>query len=166
VKILDLTAGKRAIWFNKKDDRATFIDIRPEVSPDFISDSSNLPMKNNNGYNLIVFDPPHVNTGKGRSRGTKKNSFQDYYGHFTTAEIKSLIRGGAREAHRVSLPGALMAFKWNDHDYKLKDILFMMEDWWEPLFGQRVARRTKHSSSTYWVMLIRKDISVDSNDET
>lgn len=67
-------------------------------------------------------------------------------------EIRELIEKSAKEAWRVSKPDAFMAFKWSDHDQKLPKMLELMPDW-EPLFGHRVSTRTKHSATTYWVML-------------
>lgn len=64
MKILDLSAGRRAIWFNKKHPSAVFIDQKIEVFPDIIADSTKLPFEVGFEYDLVVFDPPHVNCGK------------------------------------------------------------------------------------------------------
>ena len=149
MKILDLTAGNRAVWFNKHHPDCTYLDLRSEVDPDIVADSRDIPASVGTGYSLVVFDPPHVNGG------AKGNISRDY-GHHTSEEIRDIIQRSAREAHRVSVPDALMAFKWNDHDQKLKTILDLMAEWWEPLFGHKTASRTKHSCQTYWVMLHRK----------
>ena len=148
MKILDLSAGNRAIWFNKQHPMATYIDIRPEVNPTLVADSRALPEDIGDGYDLVVFDPPHVNFG--RNANMSKT-----YGWHTTAEIRDIISRTASEAHRVTKKNALMAFKWNNHDQKLENVIALMSDWWEPLFGQKVATRTKHSSSTTWVLLRR-----------
>lgn len=50
-----------------------------------------------------------------------------------------------------------MALKWNDHDQKLEKILELLSPCWKALFGHKTAMRTKHSSTTYWVMLLRSD---------
>ena len=147
MKILDLTAGNRAVWFDKNYRDAIYVDCRPEVDPTFVLDSRSLP-HDWADFGLIVFDPPHVNGGK------NGNISRDY-GHHTSAEIRDIVSRGAREAHRVSRTDALMAFKWNDHDQPLPKILDLMAPWWEPLFGHKTASRTKHSSSTQWVMLRR-----------
>jgi hypothetical protein len=148
VKILDLSAGNRAVWFNKEYPDTTYVDIRPEVNPTMVADTRELPQEMN-GFNLIVFDPPHVNF-------SKNAEMSKTYGHHTTEEIRILISKTAREAHRVSVQDALMAFKWNDHDQKLDRVLALMAEWWEPLFGHKTAIRTAHPSATYWVMLRRK----------
>lgn len=59
-KILDMSAGSRAIWFDKAShpDRL-FIDHRATANADIICDSKCLPLADNQ-YDLIVFDPPHT----------------------------------------------------------------------------------------------------------
>lgn len=149
MKILDMSAGNRAMWFEKDNPLVTFLDIRPEVIPTIVCDTRNLPTEVGEGYTLVVFDPPHVNFGKNAEMSKT-------YGYHTTEEIRDIVRRSSAEAHRVSAPDALMAFKWNDHDQKLEKVLALMNDWWIPLFGQRVAQRSKHACGTYWVVLRKK----------
>ncbi len=145
LKVLDLSAGNRAIWYNKKNPRATYVDIRPEVEPDIVADTRSLPLEG--PYDLIVFDPPHVNFGA-TSRMAKN------YGHFTTKQILETVEGTAKEAHRVARSDALMIFKWNDHDIRLQRVLDLMPQW-EPLFGHLT--KDGPGSKTYWVTLRRCD---------
>src|SRR5580658_5445808 len=126
MKILDLSAGNRAVWFDKTYRDAVYVDLRPEVGPTIVADTRALPGELGEGYDLIVFDPPHVNFGA--NANTSKA-----YGYHTTADIRDIIEGSAKEAHRVSRPDALMAFKWNDHDQSFKRVLNLMDPWWEPL---------------------------------
>ncbi len=63
MKILDLSAGRRAVWFDKEHRDATYIDIRPEVKPTLVADARALPPEIGQDFGLIVFDPPHVNFG-------------------------------------------------------------------------------------------------------
>jgi hypothetical protein len=149
MKILDLSAGNRAIWFDKAHPCATYLDIRPEVEPDIVVDTRALPAEIGEGYDLIVFDPPHKNNGAnfGMARS---------YGCFSHEEIRSTIGETAKEAHRVARDDALMAFKWNDHSLKLSTVLALLGPYWEPLFGHGVSHQQR-SSSTAWVMLRRVD---------
>ncbi len=144
MKILDLSAGNRAVWFNKKHPLAVFIDKRASVSPDIIADSTDLPFKDGL-FDLVVFDPPHKNTGP-------TSNMSKVYGHHTTQEILALILKTAPEAHRVTKPNALMALKWNSADIKLQRVLQLMPQW-EPLFGHLTKDGPR--SQTYWVMLRR-----------
>lgn len=149
MKILDLSAGNRAVWFNKNYRDATYVDLRPEVNPTVVADTRALPESLGVGFDLIVFDPPHVNFGANAEMSKT-------YGHHTTADIRDIIRGSAKEAHHVSRADALMAFKWNDHCQSFEKVLGLMSDWWEPLFGHKTSTRTKHSCTTQWVMLRRR----------
>lgn len=141
-----MSAGNRAIWFNKDHPLAVFIDIRPEVEPTFVMDSTNMKLASNH-FDLVVFDPPHVNFGK-------NGKMSKNYGHHTTDQIRNIIKGSGKEAHRVTKSNALMAFKWNNHDQKLPTVLKLMSDYWEPLFGHMTKNGPR--SQTYWCMLKRK----------
>lgn len=148
MRIVDLTAGDRAIWFNKDHPLAVFVDIRESVEPTFVMDAKATCLADDH-FDLVVFDPPHVNFGK-------NGKMSKNYGHHTTKEIKELIAGVSKEAHRISKHNGLMAFKWNDHDQKIEKVLAMMPHW-EPLFGHVVsARKATRANKTYWVMLRRR----------
>jgi len=149
MKILDLSAGNRAIWFDRDYPDTVYVDIRPETRPTIVADSTKLPASVGVGFDLIVFDPPHKNNGL-------TGKMTPNYGHWTAHEIRIIIIGTAKEAHRVTRKDALLAFKWNDHSRKLKDILEMLSLWWEPLFGHGVKSQQRCNSMTSWVMLRRR----------
>jgi len=149
MRILDLTAGRRAVWFDKSYRDTTFIDIRPEVKPDYVADSGCLPDEIGTGFDLVVFDPPHANYGANGHMSKR-------YGHFTLSEIRRTITASAKEAHRVSRGDALMALKWNDHDIKLSAVIGLLSDYWEPLFGHGVNESHRRHHMTSWVMLRRR----------
>lgn len=147
MKILDLSAGYRGIWFDKLCPLATFLDKRSEVNPTVVCDTRNIPPEVGSDFDLICWDPPHMNCGPNSNMSKR-------YGYHTTAEILDTIEKTGLEAHRVSKENALMALKWNSHDIPLKRILNLLPKW-EPLFGHLT--KSGPGSQTYWVMLIRKD---------
>jgi hypothetical protein len=147
VKILDLSAGNRAQWYNKQNPLTTYIDIRPEMSPDVVCDSTSLPFADRT-FDLISFDPPHMCCGPASKMAAA-------YGHWTTGEIISLIERTAPEAHRVAKDEALLTLKWNDHDIRLQRVLDLLAPCWEPLYGQTTAVRDKHRSATTWTIFSR-----------
>mgnify|MGYP001591996162 CR=1 FL=1 len=158
-RILDLSAGNRAMWYDKNCPLATFVDIRPEMKPDIVADSRNLQSTVGEGYDLVVFDPPHTNF-------SKNSDMAKTYGYLTGPEIVRLVKETAREAYRVTSYGAFLIFKWNDRDRSLKSVLEMLEPYWMPLFGQISATRRRRSgsdkmSSTYWITLVRRDDPID-----
>ncbi len=148
MKILDLTAGNRAIWHDKQNPLATYLDIRPEMKPDHVCDTRNIPAHVGSGFNLIVYDPPHCNMGPTSDMAKK-------YGHFTTKEILDSVEHTSIEAHRVGAPGALLIFKWATRDIKLERVLALMTEKWQPLFGD--ITKFSQRSKTHWLVLKRRD---------
>jgi tRNA G10 N-methylase Trm11 len=146
--ILDLTAGNRAVWFNKYRSDCIFVDKRISVRPSVVADSTNLPFADGT-FDLVVFDPPHVNAGKNSNTSAS-------YGWYTTSQIRELISLTAREAYRVTSHGAIMAFKWNDHDQPIGPVISLMERFWDILCGHKVAEKMKRPSHTFWALLKRR----------
>ena len=149
MKILDMTAGNRAVWLTKSHHLVDYIDKRESVKPTFVMDSTKLPKEWKNKYNLVVLDPPHLNTGK-------NSNMAKCYGHHTTQEILDFVKGAGLEAHRVTKKNALMALKWNDHDIRLERVFKLLLPKWEPLFGHLTSKNNR--SQTFWVMLRRLDL--------
>ena len=147
MKILDLSAGRRAIWFNKNHPFAVYLDKRPEVEPTIVCNTRDIPESVGSGFNLVCWDPPHMNCGP-------NSNMSKVYGYHTTAEILETIELTGKEAYRVTAENALMAFKWNDHDIRLERVLKLLPNW-EPLFGHLT--KDGPGSQTYWVMLRRID---------
>jgi hypothetical protein len=152
MKILDLTAGNRAIWFNRAHPLCTYLDVRPEVEPDIVCDTKSIPSTVGDGFDLIVYDPPHMCCGP-------NSNMAKSYGHWSTGQILENIKGSGAEAWRVSKENALMALKWNTHDIRLQRVLDLLPNW-EPLFGHQLRNmggitKSKRVSQTYWVMLRR-----------
>lgn len=149
MKILDLTAGNRAIWFNKRHPLTTYLDKREEVLPDIVCDTNQgIP---GSGYTLVCWDPPHMNCGP-------NSNMSKSYGYHRTAEILETIRTTGRHLHTVTEKDALLAFKWNDHDISLLKI-FKLLPRWEPLFGH-LTKDGAHSQ-TYWVLFRRLEKSFE-----
>ncbi len=145
MKILDLSAGRRAIWFNKNHPLAVYLDKRPEVNPTVVCNTNSIPDSVGKDFDLVVWDPPHKNCGP-------NSNMSRVYGHHTTAEILETLAKTSREAHRITKPNALMALKWNTGDIKL-DRVFGLLTGWEPLFGHLTKDGPR--SQTYWAMLRR-----------
>lgn len=68
--ILDMCCGSRMFWFNKRDVRGVFADIRAEehelcdgrrlvINLDLIADFRALPFADAS-FPVVVFDPPHL----------------------------------------------------------------------------------------------------------
>ena len=141
--ILDLSAGFRWMWDDRKRDDVVFLDIRRQTSPTVLADSRRLPFKDGT-FELILFDPPHVNFG------ARSNMSRDF-GHLTTAQIRDLLKGTFAESRRVAAKGAKMVFKWNDHDQRLERVLEIARPWWLLMFGS--CHRRNSRGATLWCMM-------------
>lgn len=154
MRILDATAGHRAIWFDKTYRGTTFIDIRNGLFDDGINRNVTMDCRHtrfrSGTFDLVVFDPPHMTCGP-------RSAMARRYGHWLTSEIRDLVPAAFTEFHRILKDDGLVAFKWNSHDTSLERILRDV-DGFDGLVGVPTASRTKHSSVTYWVLLRRVDL--------
>ena len=151
--VLDACCGSRMFWFDKRDQRALFVDKRREtltdntgkrpaeivVDPDVLADFGALPF-GDASFSLVVFDPPHTFCGP-NGRTIKK------YGTLPLGWRNMLTRGFA-ECFRVLCPGGTLVFKWNEHRVKLSTVLSLTPE--QPLFGQRVG-----NTLTHWLVFLK-----------
>lgn len=144
-QILDATCGKRMMWFDKFSENCVYMDIRREMAPELVADFRVLPFADNT-FNLIVFDPPHTSCVKSHGIFIRK------FGALRSSTVHIDLYKAAKELFRVLKPHGILVFKWNTHDYKLEKILRLFPK--RPLFGQKSAFRTKHASSTYWMVFL------------
>lgn len=152
-KILDVCCGSRMFWFDRKDKRATFVDIREEkhtlcdgrslvIEPDRIADFRSLPFEDETFY-MVIFDPPHLlNVGdkawmKAKYGALSKNSWQDD------------LRKGFEEAFRVLKKNGTLIFKWNEIQIPVKDILKLTDV--KPVVGHISGKR----SNTHWISFLK-----------
>lgn len=150
--VLDMTAGSRMMWFDKKNTLATFVDKRKmyeelptghvvDVDPDVVADwTLGLPFEDES-YNLVMFDPPHLIHAGDNSWLAKK------YGKLDTDNWQEIIRLGFNEAMRVLKPYGTLVFKWNDSQIILPELL--KEIPYEPLFGQK-------RQKTHWLVFMKE----------
>jgi SAM-dependent methyltransferase len=151
-EVLDPCCGSRMFWFDKQDERATFGDIRAEqhtlcdgrslsIEPDMHVDFREMPF-DDESFNLIVFDPPHlVNLGKSswmaKKYGVLSKNWQDD------------LRKGFAECFRVLKNDGVLIFKWNENQIKVSDILALTNQ--KPLFGHKSGKR----ANTHWITFMK-----------
>lgn len=143
------------MWFDKKDSRALFMDIRKEthidkypcgtktniIDPDIISDFTNIQFLDNSFWH-IVFDPPHIQQ-KSISQITKK------YGKLD-GDWREMLRKGFKECFRVLKPNGTLIFKWSEVQFPLKDILKLTDQ--KPLYGHKSGKKM----NTHWIAFIKE----------
>lgn len=151
--ILDVCCGGRMFWFNKHNPLTVFIDnqMREDilcdgrvhsVKPDIIGDFRNIPFDNET-FNLVVFDPPHLLKAGENSWLVKK------YGRLNPDTYKNDLSQGFRECFRVLKENGILVFKWNETDVKTSEIIKLSP--FSPLFGHKSGKLSK----TQWLVFIK-----------
>ena len=152
-KILDVTCGSRTIWFNKNHPNAIYCDKRSEtfevysgkdhtalrkceVNPDVQCDFTDLPFEDNS-FNLVVFDPPHLTRASETAWLVKK------YGKLCDS-WPQMLHDGFKECMRVLKVDGVLIFKWSEHDIPASDVWKAIGQ--RPLFGHHSGKK----SSTFW----------------
>lgn len=148
-KILDVCCGSRMFWFDKENEDTIYMDCRTldttlcdgrklEINPDIIGDFRNIPFEDNT-FNLVVFDPPHLVKLGENSWMAKK------YGRLSE-NWKEDLKKGFIECMRVLKKDGILVFKWNEEQIKLKQILDLIDC--KPLFGNKRAK-------THWIVFMK-----------
>ena len=152
--VIDVCCGSKMMYFDKDAPYVLFQDVRKEndvlcdgrkliISPDIIGDFTNMPYKNN-FFNLVVFDPPHLNAVGDASWLKKK------YGRLPTF-WKNYLETGFNECWRILSYGGTLIFKWNETQIKLKEVLACFNQ--KPLFGYT----TTHNLKTHWMVFYKNE---------
>ena len=147
--ILDPCCGSRMFWFDRNNPDVLFADNRTldtilcdgrtlVIEPDMIIDFRDMPFEDDT-FNLVVFDPPHLIHAGENSWLAKK------YG-VLPGDWKPYIKSGFDECIRVLKPGHTLIMKWNEQQIKTSEMLKAIES--QPLFGDR-------RSKTRWLVFMK-----------
>lgn len=109
-----------------------------DIEPDIVGDFRNIPFDDNT-FNMVVFDPPHLLKVGEKSWLAKK------YGKLSET-WQADLKQGFDECMRVLKPNGTLIFKWNEQQIKLKEILELID--YEPLFGNK-------RSDTHWLTFMK-----------
>jgi SAM-dependent methyltransferase len=153
--IIDICCGGKHFWVNKNNPDVEFMDIRTfpltklsnggyfEVKPDIVADFRDIP-RPDESYNLVIFDPPHCNTGP-------KSFLRMKYGHLDK-DWRELIAAGFKEALRILKPYGTLLFKWNDCHYDIKEVLKLCPI--EPLIRHKT-KGNRGKNYTYFYVFMK-----------
>jgi hypothetical protein len=158
--VLDPASSMRSFYFDKKDERVVFGDIREDethlltngqtitIKPDKVMDFRELPYKDEQ-FRAVIFDPPHLFNLSEKSWIRKK------YGVLNKETWQEDIGLGFRECFRVLKPFGTLIFKWNETSISLKTILELTEH--KPVIGHPSGKRM----GTHWVLFIKDELKKD-----
>lgn len=129
MKILDVCCGSRMFWYDKQESHTTYMDIRRslyttfdrgnvreiEINPDIQADWKHIPFEDET-FDLIVFDPPHL------IRAGKTSWLAKKYGTLDLMTWPSELYKAFQEIMRVLKPTGTMLFKWNEDQIPVKEV--------------------------------------------
>lgn len=150
--ILDACCGPKMMWFDKKNPRAVYMDIRRDdfiacdgrriiISPDVIGDFRKMPF-DDNSFKMVVFDPPHL-----KKLGQNSFTAQKYGKLLPTWEDD--LKSGFEECMRVLQNEGFLIFKWNEYQIPLSKIIEIFGV--QPLFGHKSGKQ----SLTHWLCFMK-----------
>ena len=154
--ILDPASSMRSFYFDKKDKRVLFGDIRVKethlltngqtihIEPDEVMDFRAIPYPDET-FKVVVFDPPHMLNLSEKSWMRKK------YGVLDKETWQNDLTKGFAECFRVLKDEGTLIFKWNEVSIPLKDILTLTP--YKPVLGHPSGKRM----GTHWVLFIKGD---------
>ncbi len=155
--ILDPASSMRSFYFDKKDKRVLFGDIRVKethlltngqtihIEPDEVMDFRAIPYPDE-AFKIVVFDPPHMLNLSEKSWMRKK------YGVLDKETWQDDLTKGFAECFRVLKDEGTLIFKWNEVSIPLKDILALTP--YKPVLGHPSGKRM----GTHWVLFIKGDV--------
>jgi len=126
--ILDPASSMRSFYFDKKDPRVLFGDIREDethlltnvqtikIKPDEVMDFRAIPYPDES-FQAVIFDPPHM------LRLSEKSWMRKKYGVLDSENWQDDITKGFAECFRVLKTNGILVFKWNEVSIPLKEIL-------------------------------------------
>jgi len=153
--ILDPASSMRSFYFDKKDKRVLFGDIRVKethlltngqtihIEPDEVMDFRAIPYPDET-FKIVVFDPPHMLNLSEKSWMRKK------YGVLDKETWRDDLTKGFAECFRVLKDEGTLIFKWNEVSIPLKEILTLTPPY-KPVLGHPSGKRM----GTHWVLFIK-----------
>jgi len=157
MKILDATCGARGMWYNKSHPLVTYLDKRNgkygkyKINPDIVADwTKELPF-DNEYFDVILFDPPHII----RPKNYEKSHMINEYGWLNRATYKKDLKKGLKELFRVLKPEGMLIFKWCDNrkETDIKMILKLFP--YPPICGTK----TGTSNKNHWICFLKYDVN-------
>ena len=156
--ILDATAFRREMWYDKNYSEAIYMDKRKghfenehydwsiDIHPDVAAVWSHSPFKNE-CFDQVLFDPPH-------KVGNSYSVFQELYGQLGLWTWQREIFEAVKEFHRVLKPKGMLFFKWAETSKASERAIAIIKSaGFKPLFGSRTA---SGKTSAIWVVYVKE----------
>ena len=152
--VLDPASSVRSFYFDKKDERVVFGDIREKethlltngqiihIEPDEVMDFRAIPYPDET-FQMVVFDPPH------RIKLKSESDFIKKYGQLDKDTWRKDLAQGFTECFRVLKTNGTLVFKWSEVSIKLSEILKLTDR--KPILGHPSGKKM----GTHWVLFLK-----------
>jgi len=169
MKILDATCGAKNMWFNPNHPLVIYLDKRNgkyiswikrtadrrivKIKPNIVADwTKKLPF-NNDYFDMILFDPPHI------IRNKEYNIHSDnQYGILFKNSWKQDLKKGIKELFRVLKPKGIFIFKWGQHSKPINEIIKLFP--YPPIFGNKTRGQSVGDKDTIWLVFLKYDVNI------
>jgi hypothetical protein len=157
--VLDPASSTRSFYFDKKDERVLFGDVREKethlltngqtihIEPDEVMDFRAIPYPDES-FQAVVFDPPH------RFNLTNGSDFIKKYGSLDRESWQEDLSKGFSECFRVLKADGTLIFKWSEVSVPLREILKLTPH--KPVLGHPSGKRM----GTHWVLFIKDSTDI------
>lgn len=148
-RILDACCGSRMFWYDRDNKYTVYQDNREldttlcdgrrlKIAPGIFGDFRKM-MYQDDYFDLVVFDPPHL------VRASKTSWLSQKYG-VLDENWRADIKAGFEECFRVLRPFGTLIFKWNTVQIPFSEVIKLAPE--QPLFGDKRA-------NTRWVVFCK-----------
>jgi len=168
MRILDATCGYKGIWYQKNHPFVTFIDMRKgftkntpgtkiknrrrfKLQPDVIVDWTKGVPFNNESFDMVIFDPPHLM----KDKEALDSSLTLRYGRLDKSNYKEYLGKGINELFRVLKPEGVFILKWSESCVKVDEIIKLMP--YPPLFGSNT--KSKGHTANFWIVFLKYNVN-------
>lgn len=131
MRILDMTAGNRMMWYQKNKNRSDVVYYKGDFTKRVF---------NENWFDLVIYDPPHI-IGK-----HFKDGYEESYGHLGE-DWEKVLKKGFDECMRVLKHNGILIFKWSEVSVSGIKVLKVLGQ--DPLFGQN----TWETKTKWWCFI-------------
>jgi len=165
MRILDATAGSRGIWYQKDLPFVTFMDKREgkfvfypspktkrtlNIKPDVVADWTHKIPFDNNYFDMVVFDPPHLVVSKKPKLNFKMHI---QYGYLLKDTWKQTLKKGFSELFRVLKPSGFLVLKWCEIDIKIGEVIKLSP--YKPMFSNMSIEHNASVRDSYMVVFTK-----------
>jgi len=150
VTYMDKRKGDFSFIHKRNGIRKQTVKVNPDIQADWTKE---LPFEDES-FDMVVFDPPHII----RNKKNDKSFMQHQYGTLTVENYRQDLRKGFSELFRVLKENGTLILKWCDLDRPVDEVLKLSP--YPPMFGTKTGQR----NNVHWIVFIKHRLNGDLRD--